>query len=133
MQYNVLAEGRFFVTTGKRENLGRLLGINDLVRLYKSVHKISSIYWVYNLCKGFINYIRSQRFHWWAIRQEVADDSIRVPKLALLGLWQEQYNFDYSAPMLPQKPCQMQTETIVALFGMVLMYVVDSQIIGCQE
>src|SRR5882762_9993217 len=56
-QYNVLAEGRFFGTTGNRDNLGRL-GINgplyNLLSPYKGTHKVCSIYWVYNLYKCFI-------------------------------------------------------------------------------
>jgi hypothetical protein len=58
MQCNVLAEGRFFLTTGKKDNLGRLwdreVPLYNLVSCYKSAHKISSVCCVYELCKGFI-------------------------------------------------------------------------------
>jgi len=46
------------VTTRKRDNLGRLwdreVPLYNLVSCYKSSHKISSVYCVYELCKGFI-------------------------------------------------------------------------------
>ena len=46
------------MTTRKRDNLGRLwdreVPLYNLVSCYKSAHKISSVYCVYELCKGFI-------------------------------------------------------------------------------
>jgi hypothetical protein len=46
------------MTTGKKDNLGRIwdreVPLYNLASCYKSAHKISSVYCVYEPCKGFI-------------------------------------------------------------------------------